>query len=838
MYHQVKLRLVVILSAALCAGLTFPAGAPASEEKTDDPGCPPQPAQTYSTAAEIGGVPDGASAPPLSLTLPLENEPYARQVRLGPVDVQALLQDDLEHPDPCKRLRIGIGRPVEIAVADGQWNALPDGGYLWTLAVISEQAVALRLHVTGGALPTGGELRFISAASPDRVDGPFTGAGFLGTGLFWSTILPGDTVYVEYRTPAALEAAPASLPFAIDAVQHLYRDPLTVLPDSREGDCHNDVTCYPPWATMKNAVGAVAFVGEEYSLVCTGELLNTLAGDLTPYFLTAGHCIENEEDAQSMVVYWKYQTDTCNGQPPDLPSVPTSTVAELVATSPFWAQDYSLTLIRGEFPPGSYTWSGWTSALVADGTPCSCIHHPDGSYKRISFATKTGGAPAHFIRLDWYDGPTEPGSSGAGAYLDSTKQLVGELCCGPSSCADESYDDFSAFRDFYSYIASWLQGGPDDVLEENDTCGNAVVLAPCTYPEMVLKYADDDWYRVRSSSCGPVQVTLNFTDAFGNIDMKLYDACGGNVVAASTGSGDSEVITLPAGPSHDYWLRVYLAGSVRNTYSLTLTATAGGTVVYPIDAGSIPIPDNNAAGVNHTFSIPDHLLLAGLKVGVRITHTWNGDLRVKLTHNGVTATLIDRPGAPARTFGFNNDGFDVLLDDAAFTAIENYDSGGPMVVGTFRPNEPLSVFNGQDAYGAWTLNVADLAVSDTGTLDNWSLHVPPQEPCECGGDGDVNGDGATDCADFAAFQRCFTGPVGGPVPLGCQILNFNCDQHIDLDDFAEFLNVFTGPGQGGLHDPSARPSTIKPLPVKPQEGGGNTVPVPSGPEEGGIHIPR
>ena len=325
----------------------------------------------------------------------------------------------------------------------------------------------------------------------------------------------------------------------------------------------------------------------------------------------------------------------------------------------------------------------------------------------------------------------------------------------------------------------------------------------------MLKYADEDWYRVTSSSCGPVDITLNFTDAFGNIDMTLYDACGGGVVASSTGNGDSEAISIPPGESREYWLRVYLAGNVRNTYDMTITAAEGGTKVYPIEAG-VSIPDDNAAGVDHGFIVPDPIVLTGLKVAVKIAHTWNGDLRVKLTHNGTTVTLIDRPGVPASSVGFNNDGFDVLLDDAAFTPIEDYDSGGPMVVGTFAPNESLSLFDGQDAAGLWTLNVSDHEDQDIGTLESWALHIPPAEPCDCGGDGDVNTNGSTDLADFAAFQRCFTGTNVGPPPLGCQSLNFDCDWDVDLDDFAEFMNVFTTTGNSEWCGPALRqtPPTV------------------------------
>ena len=46
--------------------------------------------------------------------------------------------------------------------------------------------------------------------------------------------------------------------------------------------------------------------------VCTGTLLNNLAQDETPYFLTANHCVNSQAIAQTVEVYWFYQTTSCN----------------------------------------------------------------------------------------------------------------------------------------------------------------------------------------------------------------------------------------------------------------------------------------------------------------------------------------------------------------------------------------------------------------------------------------------------------------------------------------------------------------------------------------------
>ena len=48
-------------------------------------------------------------------------------------------------------------------------------------------------------------------------------------------------------------------------------------------------------------------------------------------------------------------------------------------------------------------------------------------------------------------------------------------------------------------------------------------------------------------------------------------------------------------------------------------------------------------------------------------------------------------------------------------------SGLGAFTGTFRPEEPLAGFDGQDSGGVWTLTVSDLAAVDTGSLQQWGL---------------------------------------------------------------------------------------------------------------------
>ena len=98
------------------------------------------------------------------------------------------------------------------------------------------------------------------------------------------------------------------------------------------------------------------------------------------------------------------------------------------------------------------------------------------------------------------------------------------------------------------------------------------------------------------------------------------------------------------------------------------------------------IPDNDPAGATSTIAVPDAGTLSDLKVAVNITHTFRGDLTVKLTHDGTTQTLIAGSGGSA-------DDLKQTFTVSGFTSLA----------------------------GDWTLGVVDGAAQDTGTLNSWSI---------------------------------------------------------------------------------------------------------------------
>jgi len=501
-----------------------------------------------------------------------------------------------------KTLRVATARDVAVRVASGRWDPIPGKGWLWRIDLVSTRASAVRVHVTGANLAEGAQLLVYTPETTAQIFGPFTGRGPAADGEFWSPPIVGERLRVEYFVPGDVTGkAPNETPFGIDQLLHYYRDPTS---DSGarspgenaplEGNCHNDVTCFPAWASLTHAVARIDYVSGGNGFQCTGQLMNDLNGDLTPYFLTANHCISAASEANSAVLYWDYQTSVCNGAVPPLGSVPTSSFCTLLSNNA--ASDYSLLMVEGTLPGGRF-WSGWESGGQADGQAMAGIHHPDGAYKRISFGNKssvTNCGGANHIRSNWTSGVTEGGSSGSGLYRTDNQRLTGQLHCGPSFCgapAASLNDDYGAFSVTYPNISALLNGGSDDGLENNDACAAAVALAAGTYNNLVVKSTDEDWYSFAVGANRRITITLNFTHAWGDIDMVLYNACGGSVVGSSTGVGNTETIDYyNTGGATNFKLWVHLFSDTRNYYNMTVTIN--------------PFPNLNAGVTPGGFSYP------------------------------------------------------------------------------------------------------------------------------------------------------------------------------------------------------------------------------------------
>jgi len=178
-------------------------------------------------------------------------------------------------------------------------------------------------------------------------------------------------------------------------------------------------------------------------------------------------------------------------------------------------------------------------------------------------------------------------------------------------------------------------------------------------------------------------------------------------------------------------------------FQLSLTSNEGGpypmSFSIPVGVSLTPsglpvaIPDNTPAGVASTLTVGSNLTLSDVNVRVKISHTWVGDLFVKLKSPlGTEVTLLDRPGFPATTYGCGDNDLDVTFDDASAFNPETYCTGStPWFSGTAKPVGLLSSFNGQSTLGNWVLTVSDNASIDVGSIVDWQLITNPVLAGQC-----------------------------------------------------------------------------------------------------------
>jgi subtilisin-like proprotein convertase family protein len=106
--------------------------------------------------------------------------------------------------------------------------------------------------------------------------------------------------------------------------------------------------------------------------------------------------------------------------------------------------------------------------------------------------------------------------------------------------------------------------------------------------------------------------------------------------------------------------------------------------------------------------------IADLDLGLNLTHTFDGDLNIRLTSPaGTQVLLVGGEGSNGQNFT------NTRLDDEA--AVSVVGASAPFT-GSFRPESPLSTFDGQNLQGTWTLTIQDADLGESGTLINWTLY--------------------------------------------------------------------------------------------------------------------
>jgi hypothetical protein len=511
-------------------------------------------------------------------------------VRTGKLDVPTLLAQDAMEESKGVPFRFGYPFDVDYNLNNsGTWDTLANGDRVWRLAIECPGAYSINLIYDQYWVPDGARF-FVYSDDQNMVLGAFTSRNIKDHGMFSTAPVKGEKVVLEYVEPAEISGQGQ---LQVSRIVHGYKDVFFNYDNAKDalgfggsGSCNNNVNCPEgaPWEAEKRSVAMITTSGG--FRLCSGSMVNNVRQDLTPYFLTANHCLGGEA---TWVFIFNYESPTCsNIDGPLWMSVSGSTLRAKNSYS-----DFALLELSAQ-PPDSYNvfYGGW-SALNVAAQQSTAIHHPSGDIKKISFdydpltsanyLGNPGSGDSHWRVGNWEDGTTEGGSSGSPLYNEN-HHVVGQLHGGYASCTSITPDWYGKFSASWNYGSSatsrlrdWLD--PDNtgtmVLDGREQTGISITHTP-------LEDTQD------TVNAYQVLAEITSTSALEPDSLLLHYGVGGNWyidTMTATGGADEFEGYIPAqspGAMVNYYMTAFnLDGETDTTDTFSFKVLAWAFAVAP-----------------------------------------------------------------------------------------------------------------------------------------------------------------------------------------------------------------------------------------------------------------
>ena len=402
---------------------------------------------------------------PVSFATQCKNLPSPVFVSMTAVDLEKLQKEDLI-TDQYKQIPWRFGENINVDLRpdnSGRLTTMENGDKIWQLGITSKNALSINLTFGRYRLPVGAKL-FIYTPDKKYILGAFTQFNNQRDGVFATTLVPGDSIIVEYYEPSYCTFAGE---LQINRVTHGYRSAFDYAKNlGSSGSCNNNVACATGW---DNEIRSVCMLVVGGSAFCSGSLINNTAQDGKPYILTANHCSQSN-DFTSWVFWFNWQSSTCTNPSTSPPynSISGSTLRARNSASDFC-------LVEMTSPPTSDFYAfyeGWDHSGTQPLNQ-TCIHHPAGDIKKITYdydpatAVNWGSPSATCWEIGaWNSGTTEGGSSGSPLF-DQNHHVIGQLYGGQASCTQPTQSDnfgrFAVSFDFGTTAATRLKDWLDPI---------------------------------------------------------------------------------------------------------------------------------------------------------------------------------------------------------------------------------------------------------------------------------------------------------------------------------------------------------------------------------------
>ena len=369
------------------------------------------------------------------------------------MDIDALLSYNETNPLP---LRYAVIREVTIDIKSaGTSSSLPDGGRIWRYRITSPNGKSVQVIFRKYLVPDKAEL-YLYGKDYSSVRGAYTRQNITEDLLFVTGDLPGNDMIIEYYEP---DNAEFSGEVIIGWIGQSYLDIFSGQSDNTDADGFIPVNCREgkDLQNQKHSVCKITFNDSKYSYLCSGAFINNTRNDATSYFLTANHCVNTAQEANSVVAWFNYEDDICSV----VNTPPTQSLSGTSIMTMGEESDYTLLKFNHNVPKAYQPfYAGWS----LDGTAplnSASIHHPNGKKKKISIDFDPAQSNAEPVRwtdesvspvnshwvVTFDEGANSSGSSGSPLF-DEEKRIRGQLHGGSE-------------KDFFGKLSySWTHPDP------------------------------------------------------------------------------------------------------------------------------------------------------------------------------------------------------------------------------------------------------------------------------------------------------------------------------------------------------------------------------------------
>jgi len=174
-----------------------------------------------------------------------------------------------------------------------------------------------------------------------------------------------------------------------------------------------------------------------------------------------------------------------------------------------------------------------------------------------------------------------------------------------------------------------------------------------------------------------------------------------------------------------FWRVKAVNGCGESAYSSVFNfTTATISCATETNSSTVAIPNATTNGTEAApgasiIAVTNNITITDINVTLNITYGYVEDLRVVLTSPaGTTVELLKNlSGNSGANFT------STVLDDAGATAITTATPANAPFTATYSPENSLSVLNGENSVGNWTLSVYDNWTDDSGSITSWSVEI-------------------------------------------------------------------------------------------------------------------